>query len=316
MTNQNQKLENAIISTVAFFDIFDYPLTLVEIYKWLYQPDMKYQLYEISQGLDSEALKNRISTKSGFYFLAGREKIIQTRLERYQIAEKKFKIALRTVWFLHTIAFIKMIAVCNNVGYNNGSKESDIDFFIIVRKGRLWLSRLIITLVTTLLGVRRHNKKTVDRVCLSFYISDDHLDLSDIALKPADPYLAYWLATLAPIYNRGIYSTFIKANDWLGSHLPNFYFPTLNNRRLIKDNSFVRSIKSLDELVWGGFFGDWLEQLAKFIQLKKMRKDFSGDRGDTRVVINDSMLKFHETDRRSEYRTLWQERLKNLRIVC
>lgn len=311
------ELEKAILKTLAFFDIFDYPLTLVEIYKWLYQPGSNYQIFDISQILDLRNLISKISTKNGFYFLRGRDIIIQTRLERYQIAEKKFKIALRSVWFLRSIAFIEMIAVCNNVGYNNGTKESDIDFFIVVKKGRLWLSRLMITLVATLLRVRRHDKKTVDRVCLSFYISDDHLDLSDIALKPTDPYLAYWFATLAPIYNEGVYSKFIKANDWLKNYLPNFYFPVLNNRRVIKDSSFVKFLKNFDELVWGTAAGDWLEKFAKLIELKKINKYLGSsiNEPNTNVIISESMLKFHKIDRREAYKDLWQKKLNSLEIL-
>lgn len=318
MPNQNQKLENAILKTAAFFDIFDYPLTLVEVYKWLYLPESenKYQLLDIFDSLAGEALSEKIGCHKGFYFLAGRQDIIKIRLYRYRSAEKKFRIALKTTKWLSWLSFLKMIAVCNNAGYNNATEKSDIDFFIVVKKGRLWLSRLMITLAATLLRVRRHDKKIVDRVCLSFYLADDHLNLADIALKPTDSYLVYWLTTLAPIYDQGVCSEFTQANDWLKKYLPNFYFPVLNNRRTIKDSGFVKFIKSLGELIWGGIAGDWLEKFAKLIELKKINKYLGSSINElnTNVVISESMLKFHKIDRRAEYYSTWQQKLKELGV--
>ncbi|MFA6255063.1 MAG: hypothetical protein WC675_03450 [Patescibacteria group bacterium] len=311
-------LEKAIIRTVAYFDIFDYPLTLVEIYKWLYQPSRPYSLFEISQALSGDELKAKVEVKFGFYFLVGRESTIQTRLERYQIAEKKFKIALKTVWWLRHLVFVKMIAICNNVGYNNGTKESDIDFFIVVQKGRLWWSRLVITLTATLLRVRRHDKRIIDGICLSFYVASDHLNLSDIAIKPLDSYLIYWFATLTPIYDdSAVYSELIAANSWLTDYLPNFYLINLNNRRRIKDNRYIKFSKNFDGAVLAGSFGNWLEKLAQVVQVKKIKHYFGevANEPNTNVVISSSMLKFHKTDRRQYYHDLWQARLNSLGIL-
>jgi len=318
--NQGQlaDLEKAILKTVAYFDIFNYPLTLVEIYKWLYQPDQHYSLFEISQALAADNLKAKIEVKFGFYFLAGRELIVQTRLERYQIAEKKFKIALKIVWWLRHLVFVRMIAICNNVGYNNGTKESDIDFFIVVKNGRLWWSRLMIALAATLLRVRRHDRRIIDRICLSFYVADDHLNLADIAIEPLDSYLIYWFATLAPIYDdSAVYSELIKANSWLADYLPNFYSVNLNNRRRIKDNRYIKFSKNLDSLILAGPFGDWLEKLALLVQAKKIRRYFGqvANERNTNVVIDSSMLKFHKTDRRQYYQDLWQAKLIDLGIL-
>ena len=59
-----QNLEKNLLKTLAFFDIFDYPLTLMEIYKYLpYEP-----IIEIKQALGES---DKIQSKLGFYFLAG-----------------------------------------------------------------------------------------------------------------------------------------------------------------------------------------------------------------------------------------------------
>lgn len=309
-------LEKAILKTLAFFDVFDYPLTLIEVHKWLYQPGAFYSLMEVVTVLNSEQLKSKISQKKGFYFLKSRDHIVDIRLSRYQIAEKKFKIALKATRFLRWISFVKMIAVCNNVGYNNGSKDSDIDFFIVVRQGRLWWSRLLITITTTLLGVRRHGYKVVDRVCLSFYTADSHLDLSDISLKPVDPYLIYWFATLAPIYDRGIYQKFLGANSWLKEYLPNFYNTQLNDRRSVKDKKYIKVWRSIDKFVLKGSFGNLLEKISRTVELQKIKSYFGNSlaQTNTNVIMSETMLKLHKIDRREKYKNMWQEKLTKLEI--
>lgn len=307
----NLGLKKAIIKALAYFDIFDYPLTLVEVHKWLYQPDQAYSLYEVSMELEKIS---QIESKFGFYFLSGRQSIVRGRLDRYKLAEKKFKIALWAASWLRWLAFVKMIAVCNNVGYNNASKDSDIDFFIIAQKKHLWWTRLSVTLVTTLLGIRRKGDKVVDRVCLSFYIGSDHLNLEDISLPQVDPYLIYWFATLAPIYDLDTYESFMQNNSWLKQYLPNLYLTKLNNRRQIKDNAYISFFKVVDKTILNTVIGTWLEGLARAIQFGKIIKYFGSflDKDNTDVVITTNMLKLHKTDRRSLYKDAWIKKLINL----
>ena len=46
-----KELDQAILSTIVYFDIFDYPLTISEIWKWLYIKD-GIDKYNISDILD------------------------------------------------------------------------------------------------------------------------------------------------------------------------------------------------------------------------------------------------------------------------
>lgn len=314
--NKTGNLKEAILRTLAFFDIFDYPLTLLEIYKWLYRPDKNYKLSEIREASDSLNSALTIGFNNGFYFLPGRELIVETRLRRYCYAEQKFQLARRVAKFLRGLAFVEMVAVCNNAGYNNATKESDIDFFIIVNKGWLWWSRFIITLIVQFLGLRRHGRKITNRICLSFYITDDHLNLQDIMIDNSDPYLVYWLATLSPIYDRGIYWDFIRANGWINDYLPNFYPTFLNDRRRVSNGRIVKLFYKSDQYFISGGLGKFLDRLIKKLQLGKMKRNINSlaNLPDNRVIINDTMLKFHEGDKREIYRQKWQEKLNNLGV--
>ena len=311
MNNTPNNLYQEIIKTVAYFDIFDYPLTAVEVHKWLYSPVEKFSLLQVMVALEQVA---GVEEKFGFYFISGHASNITVRLDRYSIAEKKFRIALRFARWIRHLAFVKMIAVCNNVGYNNGTTKSDIDYFIVVDRGRIWWSRLAITLIATALRLRRHGSRFIDRICLSFYISEDHLNLSDISLKPYDPYLAYWFATLAPIFDDGIYQKFMAENSWLKTYLPNLHPTVLSDRRSVGLNFLIKFSRTIDEAFLRTFLGTVLEEVAKAIQIKKV-SSYLGEslvEHNTNVVISSSMLKFHKLDRRQMYRLAWEKTLSQL----
>ncbi len=310
------KLERAIISTVAYFDIFSYPVTLAEIWKWLYLPsdDISVSLSDIKNKLQDKNILPVIENKNGFYFLAGRQEIIKTRLGRYFLAEKKFKIALLVCKFLRFVPFIEFVGVCNNLGYNNASKESDIDFFIITKARRLWWTRLITTALVSILGRRRHGQKAADRICLSFYISTDAFDLSSIATQPDDIYLIYWLATLAPIFDRGVYQDFLEKNLWQKKYLLNFFPAKPSCRRSVLDNFFSRISRNIKESILSPSFFDFLENFAQALEFSKMKKFFGSDinSGDKNVILSKSILKMHKTDRRRYYYQQWQQRLEGI----
>jgi predicted nucleotidyltransferase len=110
-----------------------------------------------------------------------------------------------------------MIALCNSRAMGKADKNSDIDLFVITKKENLWTARFIVTAITAILGVRRRNthglKKTKDKFCLSFFITEEAMNLGDIRLQPNDPYLDRWIYTLLPLVNKNAtYEHFMEVN--------------------------------------------------------------------------------------------------------
>ncbi len=345
-----------IIKPLLFLDIFDYPLTAMEIWRFL---PVKAELGELLQVLGEKSPLERgaepgeagcvtmgntsslffspnLNTPrpargcpplsrgelNGFYFLAGREGLIEKRREFFYLSEKKFKIAKRAAWLLHFIPTVKMVAICNNFYYR---PESDIDFFIITAPKRLWLTRFCATIILDLFRLRARGQKTADRVCLSFYLSEDNLNLEEIALKPAkycgptdlaDPYFCYWLGFLEPIYGLECYERLWVANSWIKNFFPNILPKQPVKIRCVADNAFSGTIKRIRTFFLSGVLGDWLEKSAQTIQWWKINPQIKAmaATGDTRVVINDKMLKFHENDRRREFREQLRIKKEELRI--
>jgi hypothetical protein len=237
---------------------------------------------------------------NGFYFLAGRQELLKGRNDFYNLANKKHKIAARAARVLRLLPGIKMIAIGNNFYYHD---TSDIDLFIVVASGRLWLLRSLITIIVHALGVRRHGEKVANRLCLSFYVSEDNENLSNLTLTE-DPYFYYWLSFLIPLYfERGYYQHFWEANNWLTEKLPNASGLGLEYAWNVRDNLFFRGVRQILSSLIFSKFGLYLEKTFKKIQMCKMATNVSSlaQENDTRVIISDSVLKFHENDRREKF---------------
>ncbi len=301
--NESQDLEKAVFKTLAFFDIFGYPLTDWEIYKYLWVKNSAKKNY--SYGEVKQALSQTVGVKqsSGFYFLRQDKNLVAVRKQRQVIARKKYRRALLVVRVLSLLPFIKMIGVCNTLAYDNVREDSDIDFFIITAKGKIWTSRFYATLLLKILGLRPREKNKKDKICLNFFISENNLNLEKLMIEN-DVYFTYWLKQLLPVYDDKIFVSFKKANRAILKSINNSNTKTFFNKRQIKQSLIEQGLKSFLEVLncW-----NWLEKILKFIQLKIMpEKLFKKAKTGTGVIIGDGILKFHVDDKREEFRNTWE----------
>jgi len=49
--------------------------------------------------------------------------------------------------FIKWIPGLRMVGIGNSVSMNSASKNSDIDLFIVTDKNRMWLVRILVTLI-------------------------------------------------------------------------------------------------------------------------------------------------------------------------
>lgn len=309
MSNQDKHM----LSIIAFFDLFNYPLTAWEL--WRFGPTKQ------TYAENLQAIKEAdLPEQDGFYFLPDREQIVITKQERYNIADKKFKRALKIAWLMSRLPWIKLVALVNLIGAHNLRSEGDLDFFIVTQKNRLWLSRLIITAVLKILRLRPTAKKSRDAICLSFWVDEAHLNLGAFRL-PDDWYFRYWLAGLAPLYDRAdIYKKLISANPWLSQALPNWQPAKISSRRILLPRCVGRVREGFEfpplakgEVRRGSNIFNKLENLVKNFQWKIMPESLKNlANQDTRVVINEGVIKMHPVDRRKEFAEKHKDNLAKL----
>jgi hypothetical protein len=258
-------LKTAIIDTIHYSDIFDYPLTLEELHERLLyitvtSSDLEKQLRDIPL----------IEEKGGFYFFKGRSALVDVRLKRQVASTKKLKKIRFGVLLLRLIPWIKLVGVTGSVAVNNALPDDDVDLLVISAPRRLWLSRLCATLVLDLFNLRRKKSdKLVDnKLCLNMFLTEDNLKLEE------DIYNSYELIQLKPLWwKENTYKQLMDDNKWLFEYVPNYISA--------KPRSFV---------IKGGLFPlPFLTILDRWVYA--LQKRFMTIRGNETVQI--SAIQFH-----------------------
>jgi hypothetical protein len=287
MSNKDKQ----ILQTLSFFDVFSQALSKFEIYEYL---NFKCSLSDIEESL--ELMGDRIGSKDGFYFLPGRDLLVEERSKRYNYFKRKIKIAKNFSKIISFIPSVRAVAVSNIISSHNLRDGSDIDFFIITRKNKIWLTRFFCAGIAKILNLRPNKKTKRDKICLSFYISEDNLNLEKYLYSEDDFYFIYWIVGLEFLLDKdNISSKLISENNWLRKYLPN----------LIKDSGdHCLSVFSRKEKCF------W-EKICKNLQikimpeeLKKQECSFGG------VVLKDDIIKLFLEDKRPLFIEKFNDNLK------
>lgn len=311
------RLEHAILSTLAYYDGFSFPLTAFEIWKWLHlDTHGTLPSYGDIQRLlnESAVLSEKLERRDGMYFLRGRGEIIDTRKERYLHAERKFDRLSRALRLLRFLPFIRAIAVCNSLAFSNARDESDLDLLIITDHNRLWTTRMFATGLAALLHWRPTPEHSRDTLCLSFYLADPDQSLTPLLISIEDIYLRHWLDHLVPVYgDEALIARLRAANPWHRDRLPNAYGVLSAARRRTRDTRMSRIVKRGLEALHATTIGNALERQYRLWQQKHLPEKLKVlANKDARVVMNKGMLKFHENDRRDAFARQYALRLQEV----
>lgn len=281
-------LPDAIFRTVAFFDVLDYCLTAEEVCDRLI--GFRASRDEVLLGL---AMCPKIESEDEFYFLKGRSGLVKLRVENEPFHRAQWKKVERWRWIFFLTPFLKEVYVCNTLAMTQARPGSDIDLFIVTRRNRLFLVRTWLLILTQLFGIRRHEDKVEGRFCLSFFVDEDHMDLSELLLRPYDIYFAYWVLLLRPVDHFS--SSVFGLNLWMKE-----YF---SDQILCKKNDILHSTS--EKYFFISPFFNWVESLLSHWQLSRARAKFEILGGPQGVVLEKYCLKFHDQDMRKQYSDAW-----------
>lgn len=290
-----RELEQSIYDTVRFFDLYDMPVTATQIWQHLIVAHSGYKhqpsLIDIQHAIAaSEELTERVEGKWGYLTLQGRTSLVARKLRRHAIAQEKWKIVKRCAPLLALVPFVRGLAGSGSLAVDNTKHSSDLDIFVIVKDGRIWTVRLLLLLMSALLGRRRTygEAHAPDMLCLNHYISDKSLIISP---EIQNVCMAMQYACLVPIFNDSLIRKFHQRNTpWLGKFVTSANRPHVLHRYTVQLNRVLMIVKEEVEQLLLEPLGDQIEHLAELLQRYVISRHRS-PRG--RIVLAYHELAFH-----------------------
>lgn len=246
---------NNILAALAYFDMWDYPLTRGEIYLFM---ERKRGQNEFDQALTYLTNNKLIFRFDQFYSLKNDYMVATRRLKGNKKAAGLMAKAKETGAFLVKFPYVRGIAISGSLSKNCADDNSDIDFFIITAANRLWLARTFMHLfkkLTFLVG-KQHN------YCMNYYVDEAQLQIVEKNI-----YTAIEVATIIPVEGDTTFENFYKANAWISDFLPNKCMRLATANPLRKHR-----IKSFIELLFNNRFGAWLDHILMHITAGRWNK--------------------------------------------
>jgi len=201
-----QSLEDAVFYTLSYADVFNYPLTLVELHRYLVG-------WRISLADLAIAIRQipGIVVQDGYYTFRHREAVIPLRRRREQIAAQMWPRALSYGAQIAQLPYVRMVALTGALAVHNVDHGDDYDYLIVTAHGRVWVTRRLIVQLVVKPAARRG-----DEICPNYILSE-----AAMALPERDLFHAHELAQMIPLYGLPIYESLRQANAWTEDFLPN-----------------------------------------------------------------------------------------------
>lgn len=259
--NDQESFKGAVLRTLVYFDIFNYPLTADEIHSFSQERGLPQgeHLYKLLQDMVDDRL---IFNVNDFYLLQDDSTLVKRRLEGNERASNMLKVAGKVSRFISCFPFVRAVMLSGSISKGYMDKNSDIDFFIITAPGMLWFTRTMLVLFKRIFLFNSHKY-----FCVNYFIDTENLEIEEKNI-----YTAIECITLIPIIGENYYRDFLQSNSWTKE-----YFPNINAARQLEH--IQRSRKNIPKYLFENFFtnraGTFLDRYFMKLTYKRWRKLFS-----------------------------------------
>ena len=194
---------------MRYADLFDAPTHLHDIHRNLIGESLT--LLETSMAVDDlVTLGQLIRTTDDLVCLAGRTELLEHYDKHSRAAENWWSTAHSWGDRLGQLPLVRMVAVTGRGTLTPASPTCPIDFFIVTRPRRLWLTRAMIG----------HVIGDAERRGITLRISMMTTTRS-LEMQTQNLFVAHALTNMAPIVGRDVFHGLRACNQWMQDFLPN-----------------------------------------------------------------------------------------------
>jgi len=271
----------AVISTLAYSSVFDAPLSVSTLYERMIASDTSSGSF--SQFKEKITRLPEVVCKDDMVFLKGDDHLLEVRKARREWSAQKGVEVTRIVHILKKIPTITAVYITGALAVENvSSVHDDIDVLVVTKSQTLWFTRILVILMTSVIGkYRLHDTDGQNSWCFNLWLDQDHLQLPQ---KDRSLYTAYEVVQAKLVV--GDSNILLDENRWVKEYLPNI---TLPKESQLKPTTQRVSIA-------------FLNKGAYYIQSRYMKKR------KTREKVALGYAFFHPRDTQEVVMKKWQEK--------
>lgn len=285
-------MDEAILRSLCYSDIFNYPLKIEEIVR--YATDVKMTIDEAAGRLrTSEPLRELVKKDGELFFLEGREANCPLRHEREAESRQQLLISQRRLIPLQGIPFLRMAAVTGALAALNAPTGDDVDLLIISSRKRTWTTYFF-------LRIWRRFGHNPD-FCFNVFLSE-----GDLVFRQENFFYAREILGARPIYNTGSFEDFLEANPWVYDIFPSYDRDRDRQRYHIPRSPRWVKRQRLVEKLLAGPIGDIFELAIRTVQTRRLSAASPG----ASMTMRRNRIKLHKRDNRSPIMVKFDDRVE------
>lgn len=296
-------LHQKVASLLAYFDIFNYPISCDDISQLIDYPKQ-----EINVALRNLKKSGLCYEHANYYALQENcEFLLETRRLSEDNAKKNWQKAQKYVQKIANFPFVQGIAISGSLSKGVISENGDIDYFIITSPNRLWLARTLLVLYKKICLLNSHKY-----FCINYFVDTNNLEVIDKNL-----FTAMEVAHIVPVFQeQQLFEKFYSQNQWIADYFP-IPIPVRkkhSNYSLINEIKSARR-KSLLERLLSGKIGDLINNWAHRQTMRRWMKKFSHfnkEKFELTMRSTKGVSKHHPQDYQSKVLKAHNERLTKL----
>lgn len=274
------KLDRALLRTVHYADLFDSPIGVDELHRFLI--GQRATRFEVEQRLATSAwVRARVARRGDEVTLRGREALIVRREEQCAATRALIWRHRHLLRLLSALPFLRLLAFSGGTSHeNSGGEKPDLDLFLLTAPGRTWMVYALVIVLARLFGSRR-------AICANYLVDVEHLELPN----RGDFFTAHELLFLKPIVGASWAARLLDANRWVYDVFPNAAPLSTEHLRPTRLR-WQRSVEILSA-PWAPF----AESVARrFLRARIARQAALSPEQD--VLMEPGVLKLHLQDQR------------------
>lgn len=290
-------IEAAILRTVLYADIFNFPMTVEEIHHFLIH-DEPVSLAQIHQVLASSALLREILEQHEPYiFYAGRGEIVRVRQAREAASQKLWPQAVRCGQWLARLPFVRMVALTGALAMHNAADDDDdLDYLVITAPGRVWLARGFAVLLVRLARARGVT------ICPNYVLAETAL-----SQEQRNIFMAHEVAQMVPMFGHDLYQRLRSENAWVSQYLPNARGAFYDEAEWSPHRGWAW-LKRAGEFVLSGRLGRRLERWEHQRKLRRFAAEMQ--KPHSAAQLDETQVKGHFDDHGHPVLRQYYERLR------